>query len=114
MFSWDVSMSKKGKLLGSTTITNSYSITIIKKCRKYLNVKIGDVLGFFRTGSDDIIMTRSQIGQTDQDLDLLGSSTLTTSNTLTLPKKVREILQVGKGDNIAYYEGRMQQIILSI
>ena len=107
-------MSTKGKFIGSTTLTHSYSITLVKKVRKYLNVEIGYIIGFYMTATNDVIMTQSEIADLTQKLDLLGSSTLTTSNTVTMPKKVRESLNVKKGDNIAYYEGLIKQVILAV
>lgn len=112
---WDGIMSAKGKLLGATPITSSYSITILKIVRKHLEVKISDLIGFYSTNEKFIIITSSKIANPAEleNLDLLGSSTLTASNTVTLPKKVRELLNVDKGDRLAYYDFSTRRIMVT-
>lgn len=94
-------MSNKKKLLGASAVTNSYAITLLKDVRQYMNVEVGDIIGFCVTTDNQLVITSGQLAN---DLTLLGSSTLTTSKSVTLPKKVREHLNVKKGDKLAYYE----------
>jgi len=38
---------KKTRILGLTNVTTSYSATIVRNVRKELNLKVGDIIGFF-------------------------------------------------------------------
>ena len=105
-------MATKGKFLGSTSITNSYSITLIKIVREHLEIETGNLIGFYSTKENNLIITPSQIDNLADlsQLALLGASTLTASNTVTLPKKVRRLLKVNKGDKLAYYDDSIRRI----
>lgn len=98
-------MIDRKKALGSSRITKSNSITIVKGARDSLNLQLGNVVGFFYSEEDNKILLKSaQIEPGMEGLQLLGSSTLTTSYAVTFPKRAREILKAEKGDRLVFYE----------
>ena len=103
-------MLNKKVLLGSSSVTTTFSITLVKDVRKHLNVKTGDVVGFCQSTNKDLLITAST--KLDTDLTLLGASTLTSSNSVTLPKKVRETLDIQKGQKVAYYQNVRGRVML--
>lgn len=94
-------MSQIKRLLGTSNITNSFAITVLKDVRKVLDTEVGDIIGFYKTKNGNIILTGPTTELTS-DLQLLGSSTISASKSVTLPKKVRQVLAIDKGNKIAY------------
>ena len=97
------------RLLGAATITSSNAVALIKEVRTKLNVKKGDLVGFYRK-NDGTIMVHS--GPLSGGEVLLGSSTLTTSQSITLPKKIRVLLKVTPGYKIAFIQEHDDTIII--
>ena len=90
------------KLLDSSSITKSNSITITKRVIGLLNAKIGDKITFcLLETSNKIILTT---GQMKGGEIVLGTKKLSSNKTVVLPEEVREKLHVRTGDQIAYYQ----------
>jgi len=101
-------MTTEKRLLGASSVTGAFSITLIKNVRNYLNIKEDDLIGFYENKEKKILIVSDEL---TENLKLLGSSTVTTTNTVTLPKKVREQLKINVGNQVAYYresEGKIE------
>lgn len=107
-------MVKMKIVLGSTSVTGSYSITLVKGVRNHLQAKPGDVIGFYLREEKELVLTKSQFTQINKTLDLLGSATITTTFTVTIPKKIRKILHINKGDVIGFHIDTDSSIMIVI
>ena len=106
-------MAAQQKALGSTTITKSFAITLIRKVRNHMKINTGDTVGFYMTEDENFIIIPSTISKLTGTLELLGASILTSSSTVTLPRKVRKILNVVIGDTLVYYPDSPRRIRLA-
>ena len=98
-------MTYRKKPLGSSRLTKTYSLTIVKEARRLLKLQLGNVIGFYLSEDKQTILLKSaQIESGMEGLKLLGSSTLTTSYAVTFPKQARELLKVEKGGRLVFYE----------
>lgn len=94
-------MLKKRKALGSSKVSNSYAVTIIKEVIKELKTKSGESIGFFQVPKTKEIVILA--GQISGEFYLLGAHKLSSQNSVTIPEKVRQLLEIQKGDNIMFY-----------
>lgn len=97
-----VIMLKKRELLGSTTVSNSYAITIIKNVKQAIGAKSGDEIGFFQVpDSKKIIILAKQVSG---KYLILGSHKMSSQNTVTIPEKARDLLLLKRGGKLAYWQ----------
>ena len=97
-------MSNERKLYGAAPLTSSFSFTLTKAAKEELDVKPGDVIGFYKQSAEKIILLTGKLSGLSGDEILLGSSKVTTSFAITLPQKVRQLFQVKKKVYIAFFK----------
>lgn len=106
-------MANKDKLLGSSAVSTTYSITLTKAVRKNLNVKSGDILGYYLSKDNKIRLISGELSEESlEGTTLIGSSKITASFASTLPKKIRNDFNVKPGDFIPFYLGSDNKIFI--
>lgn len=108
-------MTDESKLLGSSAVSANFSITLTKVVREMLNIKSGEILGYYNLTDNKIMLSAGKLSGNSVDGALLiGSSTLTKSNNSTLPKKVRQFFKLNVGDYIAFYKGQDENVYIQL
>lgn len=89
-------MSERKEILATSRIGVGYATTLPDVIRNHFKVGSGDILAFFHDTSLNLIILSTE------GKNILGSTTLTKTNNITIREKVRDLLPIEIGKNIAY------------